>query len=119
MWWLSDHFTGNVSTSSRIYLILLADFLKRFGVATDQTEIGYAIPPDWQSALSNGSSAGGIIGLLVSEQRGLNELSLIATVQRMGGRQVWSQNRHASFYYRFVWFHLHHGVRQLAWHACR
>jgi hypothetical protein len=44
---------------------VLADFLKRFGVATDTTEIGYAIPPDWQSALSNGSSAGGIIGLLV------------------------------------------------------
>lgn len=44
----------------------LADFLKRFGVATDTTEIGYAIPPEWQSALSNGSSAGGIIGLLVS-----------------------------------------------------
>jgi hypothetical protein len=47
-------------------LIKLADFLKRFGVPTDTTEIGYAIPPQWQSALSNGSSAGGIIGLLVS-----------------------------------------------------
>jgi SP family general alpha glucoside:H+ symporter-like MFS transporter len=50
-------------------LIKLADFVKRFGVPTDTTEIGYAIPPEWQSALSNGSSAGGIIGLLVSIRR--------------------------------------------------
>lgn len=27
---------------------------------------GYVIPAEWQSALSNGSSAGGIIGLLVN-----------------------------------------------------
>lgn len=47
-------------------LTLSADFLKRFGVPTDQTEVGYAIPPAWQSGLSNGSSAGGILGLLVS-----------------------------------------------------
>lgn len=47
----------------------IADFLRRFGVPTTATEVGYAIPPDWQSALSNGSSAGGIIGLLVSRAR--------------------------------------------------
>ena len=47
-------------------LTISADFVKRFGVPTDQTEIGYAIPPAWQSGLSNGSSAGGILGLLAS-----------------------------------------------------
>lgn len=64
-----------VSASGNL-LIKLADFLKRFGVATDQTEIGYAIPPDWQSALSNGSSAGGIIGLLVSSLDRIHTIKL-------------------------------------------
>ena len=66
--WSSVPSMANVSCFKawRQSLIKLADFLKRFGVATDTTEIGYAIPPEWQSALSNGSSAGGIIGLLVS-----------------------------------------------------
>ncbi|KAG8938943.1 hypothetical protein FRC04_007229 [Tulasnella sp. 424] len=39
-------------------------FLKRFGVEAPGTTNGYVIPAQWQSALSNGSSAGGIIGLL-------------------------------------------------------
>lgn len=41
-----------------------AAFLRRFGVPTTASENGYVIPAEWQSALSNGSSAGGIIGLL-------------------------------------------------------
>jgi hypothetical protein len=86
--WLLDRSTDNVSTSLCLFLISLADFLKRFGVATDQTEIGYAIPPDWQSALSNGSSAGGIIGLLVSLDHGLACIWLMVIVQWMGGRQI-------------------------------
>lgn len=63
-----------------------ADFLKRFGVATDQTEIGYAIPPDWQSALSNGSSAGGIIGLLVRHLVQTHAIKLIPS--STGGQQI-------------------------------
>jgi hypothetical protein len=39
-----------------------ANFLKRFGVESPQ---GLVIPAEWQSGLGNGSSAGGIIGLLV------------------------------------------------------
>jgi SP family general alpha glucoside:H+ symporter-like MFS transporter len=39
------------------------NFAQRFGVPADNT-IGYAIPASWQSALGNGSSAGGIIGLM-------------------------------------------------------
>jgi hypothetical protein len=58
--------TVNVSHFAGRFANCVADFLRRFGTATTATEIGYAIPPDWQSALSNGSSAGGIIGLLVS-----------------------------------------------------
>ncbi|EIN04153.1 maltose permease [Punctularia strigosozonata HHB-11173 SS5] len=42
------------------------NFLKRFGVPAPNTDAGYVIPAEWQSALSNGSSAGGIIGLLVN-----------------------------------------------------
>ncbi|KIY70586.1 trehalose transport-related protein [Cylindrobasidium torrendii FP15055 ss-10] len=41
-------------------------FLKRFGVVSPGTATGYALPAKWQSALSNGSSAGGIIGLLLN-----------------------------------------------------
>ena len=41
-------------------------FLRRFGVPTTGNDIGYAIPAPWQSGLSNGASAGGIIGLFVS-----------------------------------------------------
>ncbi|KAF9457582.1 trehalose transport-related protein [Collybia nuda] len=41
-------------------------FLKRFGVPTAASENGYVIPAEWQSALSNGSSAGGILGLLIN-----------------------------------------------------
>ncbi|KAK1921908.1 trehalose transport-related protein [Papiliotrema laurentii] len=42
------------------------NFLKRFGVEAPGSTNGYVIPAQWQSALSNGSSAGGIIGLLVN-----------------------------------------------------
>jgi SP family general alpha glucoside:H+ symporter-like MFS transporter len=45
---------------------LSAAFLRRFGVPTSSNAIGYAIPAPWQSGLSNGASAGGIIGLIVS-----------------------------------------------------
>lgn len=45
--------------------LLIAAFLRRFGVEAPGTTNGYVIPAQWQSALSNGSSAGGIIGLLV------------------------------------------------------
>ncbi|KAF9039432.1 maltose permease [Hymenopellis radicata] len=41
-------------------------FLRRFGVVSPGSTNGYVIPAEWQSALSNGSSAGGIIGLLVN-----------------------------------------------------
>ncbi|BEI84398.1 hypothetical protein CcaverHIS002_0410020 [Cutaneotrichosporon cavernicola] len=41
-------------------------FLKRFGVPEPNSPNGYIIPAEWQSALSNGSSAGGIIGLLIN-----------------------------------------------------
>ncbi|TXT04231.1 hypothetical protein VHUM_04229 [Vanrija humicola] len=42
-------------------------FLRRFGVpAPGANEVGYIIPAEWQSALSNGSSAGGIIGLMIN-----------------------------------------------------
>ena len=44
----------------------IAAFLRRFGVPTTSNAIGYAIPAPWQSGLSNGASAGGIIGLIVS-----------------------------------------------------
>ncbi|GFZ47109.1 hypothetical protein JCM24511_04851 [Saitozyma sp. JCM 24511] len=38
-------------------------FLKRFGQQTDK---GLVIPAEWQSGLGNGSSAGGILGLLLN-----------------------------------------------------
>ncbi|ORY28791.1 maltose permease [Naematelia encephala] len=41
-------------------------FLKRFGVPEPNSTNGYVIPAQWQSALSNGSSAGGIIGLMIN-----------------------------------------------------
>lgn len=41
------------------------NFLRRFGVPAD-TEIGYVIPAAWQSGLSNGAAAGGILGLLLN-----------------------------------------------------
>jgi SP family general alpha glucoside:H+ symporter-like MFS transporter len=41
-------------------------FLKRFGVPDASSTNGYVIPAEWQSALSNGSSAGGILGLLLN-----------------------------------------------------
>ncbi|KAE9391257.1 maltose permease [Gymnopus androsaceus JB14] len=41
-----------------------ANFAKRFGVPAPASPNGYTIPAEWQSALSNGSSAGGILGLL-------------------------------------------------------
>lgn len=44
---------------------IIAAFLRRFGVPTTSNAIGYAIPAPWQSGLSNGASAGGIIGLIV------------------------------------------------------
>ncbi|GAW00411.1 maltose permease [Lentinula edodes] len=42
------------------------NFTKRFGIVAPGTATGYAIPAAWQSGLSNGSSAGGIIGLLIN-----------------------------------------------------
>jgi len=48
------------------YTKSIAAFLRRFGVPTTANAIGYAIPAPWQSGLSNGASAGGIIGLIVS-----------------------------------------------------
>jgi SP family general alpha glucoside:H+ symporter-like MFS transporter len=42
------------------------NFLKRFGVPFAGSQNGYVIPAKWQSALSNGSSAGGILGLLIN-----------------------------------------------------
>ena len=44
---------------------MAATFLRRFGVEAPGSTNGYVIPAEWQSALSNGSSAGGILGLLV------------------------------------------------------
>jgi SP family general alpha glucoside:H+ symporter-like MFS transporter len=51
-----------------------ANFLKRFGVEAPGSTNGYVIPAQWQSALSNGSSAGGIIGLLVGTHGGRDKL---------------------------------------------
>jgi len=56
----------SISTLSYGTTDATAAFLRRFGVPTDSNAIGYAIPAPWQSGLSNGASAGGIIGLLVS-----------------------------------------------------
>ncbi|KZP26240.1 maltose permease [Athelia psychrophila] len=42
------------------------NFLKRFGTPAPGTVNGYIIPAEWQSALSNGSSAGGILGLMLN-----------------------------------------------------
>ncbi|WRT64224.1 uncharacterized protein IL334_001153 [Kwoniella shivajii] len=61
-------------------------FLKRFGVPVplSVSENGYVIPADWQSALSNGSSAGGIIGLLIngwaSDRFGPKRVMMVAIV---------------------------------------
>lgn len=41
-------------------------FLKRFGVLVPGTTDQFVIPAEWQSALSNGSAAGGIIGLFIN-----------------------------------------------------
>jgi MFS family permease len=71
-WSSSARSTAIVSTSFRSYpahaptFIFLAAFLKRFGVPDAKSTNGYVIPAEWQSALSNGSSAGGIIGLLLN-----------------------------------------------------
>jgi hypothetical protein len=75
--------TVNVSDFAGRFANCVADFLRRFGTATTATEIGYAIPPDWQSALSNGSSAGGIIGLLVSVEDLVMKIANYP-VQRLG-----------------------------------
>lgn len=45
---------------------LPAAFLKRFGVLVPGTTDQFVIPAEWQSALSNGSAAGGIIGLFIN-----------------------------------------------------
>jgi hypothetical protein len=45
-------------------MLSLLSFLKRFGAVTPEG-VRY-IPAQWQSALSNGSSAGGIIGLIIN-----------------------------------------------------
>ncbi|KZP14566.1 maltose permease [Athelia psychrophila] len=42
------------------------NFLKRFGTPAPGTVNGYIIPAEWQAALSNGSSAGGILGLMLN-----------------------------------------------------
>lgn len=95
------------------------NFLRRFGVPAD-TEIGYVIPAAWQSGMSNGAAAGGILGLLVSWLR-QSELRCNATLhnlaQRLGDRPIRSQEddgRCARLSYRF---HLHHGLCQLAHYA--
>lgn len=76
MLWLLVLFMVNVRISSSKGFIVgferthsgfgttIADFTKRFGIPAD-TSTGYTITAPWQSGLSNGSSAGGIIGLLV------------------------------------------------------
>lgn len=64
MWWSLDLSINTVSGSSIAsdQAHFAAAFLKRFGV---ETATGLQIPAAWQSGLSNGSSAGGILGLLV------------------------------------------------------
>ena len=47
-------------------IFISASFVRRFGVPDPGTDAGFVIPAEWQSALSNGSSAGGIIGLFVN-----------------------------------------------------
>jgi uncharacterized protein YidB (DUF937 family) len=72
-------------------------------VPTTSNAIGYAIPAPWQSGLSNGASAGGIIGLIVSFNLG-GHSSMID--QWLGGRQIWTQDRHDGFYGSFGWIYL-------------
>ncbi|KAK8853023.1 hypothetical protein IAR55_003724 [Kwoniella newhampshirensis] len=62
------------------------NFLKRFGVPVplSVSQNGYVIPAQWQSALGNGSSAGGILGLLLngwaSDRYGPKKVMLCAIV---------------------------------------
>ena len=69
-------------------LKLIAAFLKRFGVPTTGNAIGYAIPAPWQSGLSNGASAGGIIGLLINgwaaDKYGPKVVMMVSTVALAG-----------------------------------
>ncbi|KZO94753.1 maltose permease [Calocera viscosa TUFC12733] len=66
------------------------NFCKRFGVAVPLSvdENGYLIPAAWQSGLSNGSSAGGIIGLMVNgwaaERFGAKKVMLTSLVALTG-----------------------------------
>ncbi|EJU01382.1 maltose permease [Dacryopinax primogenitus] len=68
--------------------VLLANFLRRFGVPAPGTENGYVIPAEWQSGLSNGSSAGGIIGLFINgwaaERFGAKKVMFTALVALTG-----------------------------------
>lgn len=69
-------------------LSLIAAFLRRFGVPTTGNDIGYAIPAPWQSGLSNGASAGGIIGLLINgwaaDKYGPKIVMMVSTVALAG-----------------------------------
>ncbi|KZT59946.1 sugar transporter [Calocera cornea HHB12733] len=64
------------------------NFLRRFGVLAPGTENGYVIPAAWQSGLSNGSSAGGILGLFVNgwaaERFGAKKVMLASLVALTG-----------------------------------
>ncbi|KAG8855056.1 hypothetical protein FRB96_007251 [Tulasnella sp. 330] len=64
------------------------NFLKRFGVPDASSVNGYIIPAQWQSALSNGSSAGGILGLMVNgwaaERYGAKKVMMASLVALAG-----------------------------------
>ncbi|KZP14565.1 general substrate transporter [Athelia psychrophila] len=64
------------------------NFLKRFGTPVPGTVNGYIIPAEWQAALSNGSSAGGILGLMLNgwaaERFGAKKVMLTSLVALTG-----------------------------------
>ncbi|KAF7965992.1 hypothetical protein HWV62_32702 [Athelia sp. TMB] len=64
------------------------NFLKRFGTPAPGSPNGYVIPAQWQSALSNGSSAGGILGLMLNgwaaERFGAKKVMLTALLALIG-----------------------------------
>lgn len=60
------------------------NFLRRFGVPAPETQIGYVIPPAWQSGMSNGAAAGGILGLLVSCHNPCTSSLCLRPAKRMG-----------------------------------
>ena len=63
-------------------------FLKRFGTIAPSSPNGYVIPAQWQSALNNGSSAGGILGLMLNgwaaERFGAKKVMLTALFGLIG-----------------------------------